>query len=293
MEITYLDQFFQEVGAWFQALSSSIWVFNQGYKDHWVLGALVDAVLTPLSTLLYNAGTRFLNASDTFFAMDFRQLQDKPWNWVVNKVEGHFPGFAWLVDEPVKAVRWWFSHLAFPGMPITDDLFLWVIDCGEEVFPGFRLFLLDPADYIRKLFSRAIFPDMSVAEDLLTWVLDCGDEIFPGFRLFVLDPVDHLRRIFSRVVFPKMDVSADWFTWLLDCGDEIFPGFRLFVLDPTYQLKVMIADLFGARVDLFDYPGKWAVYWIRNACVDFREEYRGWLLPTIERLIRYIWEGVF
>ena len=289
----YLDQFINTVGFWFEELAHRLQPFIADYGTHWVLGSVVYAVILPLQGLFWQVSLKIYDISDSIYALNIRQLQDRPWAWVVNNMEGHFPGFAWLVSDPVNAMRHWFSNWAFPGMPITGNMFLWVIDCGEEVFPGFRLFILDPADYIRRGFSRLVFPGMSVAEDVLTWVLDCGDEIFPGFRLFILDPIDHLRRIFSRLVFPNMPVSDDLLTWVLDCGDEIFPGFRLFVLDPDDYIMRKVAGLFGARVDLFQEPGKWVIYWVKNALVDFREEYRAWLLPTLERLLRYIWEGVF
>jgi len=245
----YIDQFFHEIGAWFQASSTSIWVFAQGYRDHWVLGGLVTGFLLPLADLLYNTGANFLGLADTVYALEGRVLQDNPARWIVNKI--------------------------------------------SDAFPGFDLFVLDPIDHLRRLFSGLVFPGMPVSDDLFTWLLDCGDELFPGFRLFILDPLDYLRRQFSDFAFSGMPVSDDLFTWLLDCGDELFPGFRLFIIDPTYQLKVMIADLFGARVDLFDYPGKWAIYWVKNALLSYRDEYKALLLPELERLLRYFWEGVF
>ena len=245
----YIDQYLNGAGFWFEEESHGLQSFIEDYTDHWVLGGVVTWIVKPLQTFLWNISVNIYDISDGIVDLGSREIQDTPGRWLASEIEVKYPGFAWLISDPVYALRQWFSQAVFPQMPITYDLYLWVIDCGEELFPGFRLFILNPAD--------------------------------------------HLRRVFSGGVFPGMPVSDDWLTWLLDCGDELFPGFRLFVLDPLYQLKVMIAELFEARVDLFEYPGKWAIYWIRNALVDYREEYRGWLLPTLERVLRYFWEGVF
>lgn len=205
--------------------------FGWEYWNHWILKSVVFNVTAPVADYLSEAAGNIEEFADKYdnlidCIVDILNLgdvegflanlienwvtfRDHPLWWILDLLEGPFPGIRLFLPDPVDYIRRTFSSIVFPDMRVDPDWRVWLYDIGDEIMPGFRLFVPDPADFIRRTLSDRLFPGMYVSPDWRRWLWDVIDWIFPGIWEYLAD----IRGYTLRWIADALDVPHSFWDW--------------------------------------------------------------------------------